>query len=161
MSLLLRIVASSIGIAALTYSVSGTALAARAAAADEQAVIARLQAVLDGFGKRDRVEIAAQLLPGGTATLMRDGQPLQLTFDAFVDRLTAPGPDTHEERIRDPLVRIDGNIAVIWTRFALMVNGRLAKCGTDVVSLVKVDGRWLISSIGDTSRTDCKVEFGR
>jgi hypothetical protein len=156
MSFLLRTVASAIGLAALTYSLSGTALAARAASADEQAVVARLQALLDGLGKRDRAAIAAQLLPGGTATLMRDGTPVQMTFDAFADRLSAPGPDTREERIRDPLVRIDDNIAVIWTRFELVVNGKLARCGTDVVNLVKVDGRWLISSVGDTSRTDCK-----
>lgn len=151
----LTILMGVVAIAALTASSSRVALAAGAGSADEKAVVACLQAVLGGFARRDRAAIVAQLLPGGMATLLRDGKLLQLTFDGFADRLSAPEPEIREERIHDPLVRIDDNIAVVWARFELVVNGKVARCGTDSVNFVKIDGRWLISSVGDTSRTSC------
>jgi len=122
---------------------------------DEKTVIAPLQGVLDGLAARDRSMIAAQLLPGGSATLMRNGKPVQMAFETFADRLSTPGTDMREERIYDPVVHVDNNIAYIWTRYDFLLNGKLDHCGTDSASLVKVDGRWLIASLSDTSRTDC------
>jgi hypothetical protein len=141
---------------AFTLALAAAAMPTQAASSDEKAVIAPLQALLDGLAKRDRALITAQLLPGGSATLMRNGKPVQMSFDAFAERLSAPGTDTREERIFNPLVRVDHDVATIWTRFELVVNGKLEHCGTDIVNLVKVDGRWLISFVGDTSRNECK-----
>lgn len=140
---------------ALTLALSAPTLAEKTGSPEEKAVLVPLQALLDGLAKRDKAAMTAQLLPGGSATLMRNGKPVQLGFDAFVERLSAPGTDTREEQIHNPLIRIDNNIAVIWTRFVLLLNGKVDHCGTDLVNLVKVDGQWLISFIGDTSRTDC------
>jgi len=145
---------------AVVFSVLAAALSAPAPAAeqvspDEKAVTARLQALLEGIARRDKAMLTEQLLPGGSATLMRDGKPLQMGFEAFVERLSAPGTDTREERMYDPLVRIDDDIAIIWTRYQFIRNGKLDHCGTDIVNLVKVGGHWLISSLGDTSRTTC------
>jgi hypothetical protein len=121
----------------------------------EKEVIAPLQGVLDGLAARDKNMIAAQLLPGGSATQMRNGKPVQMAFDTFAERLSAPGTDTRQERIYDPVVHVDNNIAYIWTRYDFVLNGKVDHCGTDSASLVKVDGRWLIASLSDTSRTDC------
>jgi len=136
---------------------TGRADAARAKpfAPEDKEVVASLQGVLDGLAARDRNKIAAQLLPGGSATLMRNGKPMQMPFDVFADRLSSPGSDAREERIYDPIVHIDNNIAYIWARFDFRLNGKMDHCGTDSASLVKVDGRWLIASLSDTSRTDC------
>jgi hypothetical protein len=113
------------------------------------------QARLDGLGKRDKAAMLAQLLPGGSATLMRNGKPVQMTFEALTDRLSQPGSETHEERIREPLIRVDGNVAIIWAPFEFLLNGKVDHCGRDIVTLVRVDERWLIATIGDNSRTDC------
>jgi hypothetical protein len=86
---------------------------------------------------------------------MRNGKPVQMAFDTFAERLSAPGTDTRQERIYDPVVHVDNNIAYIWTRYDFVLNGKVDHCGTDSASLVKVDGRWLIASLSDTSRTDC------
>jgi hypothetical protein len=139
----------------MALALSSSALAAKAASSEEKAVLAPLQALLDGLAKRDKSMMAAQLLPGGSATLMRNGKPVQLGFDAFVERLSAPGTDTREERIYDPLIRIDNNIAIIWARFDFFLNGKIDHCGTDVVSLAKVNDQWLISFLTDTGRTEC------
>jgi hypothetical protein len=140
---------------ALTLALSGPTLAAKTPSPEEKAVLSRLQALMDGLARRDKAAMAALLLPGGSVTLMRNGKPVQMGFDAFVERLSAPGTDTREERIVNPLIRIDDNIAIIWTRFVFVLDGKVDHCGTDIVNLVKVDGQWLISAVGDTSRTAC------
>jgi len=128
---------------------------AKSPSAEEQAVLAAFHAVLDGLAHRDRAAILAPLLPGGTATLMRNGKPVQLTFEALAERLSQPGAASHEERIRDPLVRIDDNVAIVWAPFEFLIDGKVDHCGRDSVQLVRVDGHWLIASIADNSRTDC------
>jgi hypothetical protein len=122
---------------------------------EEQAVLAPFQAVLDGIAQHDQLLIRKQLLPGGMVTLLRNGQPLQLHFDAFVDHIRPGGSEKIEERMHDPLVRIDDNIAVIWTPYTFHVGDKVDHCGTDLVNLVRLDGHWLIASIADNSRKDC------
>lgn len=128
---------------------------ARAQTPDEQAVLAPVQAMFDGMAKRDATAIKAPTLPGGTMVLMRDGKPVQMTFDAFAERVGKPGTTQIEERIHDPLVRIDNDLAVVWAPFDFLVNGKVDHCGTDLFNLVHQDGKWLIASVADTGRKDC------
>ena len=122
---------------------------------EDQAVLAPVQALFDGMTKRDAAAIKAPLLPGGTMVLMRDGKPTQMTFEAFADRVGKPGTSHIEERIHDPLVRIDNDLAVVWAPFEFLVDGRVDHCGTDLFNLVRQDGRWLIASVADTGRKVC------
>lgn len=117
----------------------------------EEAVLMPLQKVLEGIAKHDRDEVQRQLLPGGSATLMRDGKPVQLSFDAFVERIPE-STEQLEERIHDPQIRIDDNIAIIWAPYEFFIHGVIDHRGTDVVYLIREDGQWLIAAIGDNSR---------
>jgi Putative lumazine-binding len=126
-----------------------------AATPEEQAVLAPVKAMFDGMAKRDAAAIKKPLLPGGTMVLMRDGKPTQMTFEAFAERVGKPGTTQIEERIHDPLVRIDNDLAVVWAPFEFLVDGRVDHCGTDLFNLVRSDGKWLIASVADTGRKDC------
>jgi Putative lumazine-binding len=126
-----------------------------AATPDEQAVLTPVQAMFDGMAKRDAAAIKEPLLPGGSMVLMRDGKPTQMAFEAFADRVGKPGTSQIEERIHDPLVRIDNDLAVVWAPFDFLVNGKVDHCGTDLFNLVRQDGKWLIAAIADTGRKDC------
>jgi hypothetical protein len=125
---------------------------------EQQEVFAPFQALLDGVAKRDHELVRKQLFPGGMATLIRDGQPLQLHFDAFVERLPTTGTVKLEELIHDPVVHIDDNIAVIWAPYTFTFDGKMHHCGTNIITLIRRDGRWLISGIADNSRTDCPAK---
>jgi hypothetical protein len=127
-----------------------------AATPEEQAVLTPVKAMFDGMAKRDAAAIKEPLLPGGTMVLMRDGKPTQMTFDAFADRVGRPGTTLIEERIHDPLVRIDNDLAVIWAPFDFLIDGKIDHCGTDLFNLVRKDGKWLIASVADTGRKDCR-----
>jgi hypothetical protein len=127
----------------------------RAATPDEQAVLVPINAMFDGMAQRDAAAIKAPTLPGGTMVLMRDGKPAQMTFEAFADRVGKPGKTQIEERIHDPLVRIDNDLAMVWAPFDFLVDGKVDHCGTDLFNLVRTDGKWLIASVADTGRKDC------
>jgi len=129
-----------------------------AATPEEQAVLAPVKAMFDGMAKRDSAAIKEPLLPGGMMVLMRDGTPTQMTFEAFADRVGRPGTTQIEERIHDPLVRIDNDLAMVWAPFEFLVDGQVDHCGTDLFNLVRKDGKWLIASIADTGRKDCPVK---
>ncbi|HXY03116.1 MAG TPA: nuclear transport factor 2 family protein [Terriglobales bacterium] len=123
--------------------------------AEQQAVLAPITQLFDGMAQRDAAMIKKPLLSGGTMVLMRDGKPSQMTFEDFADRVGKPGTTQIQERIHDPLVRIDHDLAVVWAPFEFLVDGKVDHCGTDLFNLVRTDGKWVIASIADTGRKDC------
>lgn len=137
---------------------AATPLSAEALTQDEQAVLAPINAMFDAMAKRDAAAMKKPLLPGGGMVLMRDGKPTQMTFDAFADLVGKPGKSQIEERIHDPLVRIDNDLAVVWAPFEFLVDGKVDHCGTDLFNLVRADGKWLIASVADTGRKDCAAK---
>ena len=143
-------------IAAILLTISTASL--RAATPEEQAILAPVNAMFDGMAKRDAAAIKEPLLAGGTMVLMRDGKPTQMTFEAFAEHVGKPGTTQIEERIHDPLIRIDNDLAVVWAPFEFLVNGKVDHCGTDLFNLVRQDGKWLIASIADTGRKDCSAK---
>jgi len=129
-----------------------------AATPEERAVLAPVKAMFDGMARRDAAAIKEPLLPGGMMVLMLDGKPAQMTFEAFADRVGRPGTTQIEERIHDPLVRIDNDLAMVWAPFEFLIDGKVDHCGTDLFNLVRKDGKWLIASVADTGRKDCAVK---
>ena len=129
-----------------------------AQSAEEQAVLAPIHAMFDGMSKRDAAAIKAPTLSGGTMVLMRDGKPAQMTFEAFAERVGKPGTTQIEERIHDPLVRIDNDLAVVWAPFDFLVDGKVDHCGTDLFNMVRVDGKWMIASVADTGTKTCPAK---
>jgi len=131
---------------------------AYAATPEEQAVLAPIQAMFDGMAKRDAAAIKEPTLPGGVMVLMRDGKPTQMTFEDFAARVGKPGKTQIQERIHNPLVRIDNDLAMVWAPFEFLSDGKVDHCGTDLFNLVRKDGKWLIASVADTGRKDCGAQ---
>lgn len=125
-------------------------------AADDTAVLAPVQAFFTAMSRYDQAGMRMQVLPTGMATLMRHGKPVQLALGDFVDHVK-PGKARIEERIHDPQVRVDDDIAMVWAPYVFLLDGKPHHCGTDVFNLARVDGRWLITGIADNSR-DCPAK---
>src|SRR5271154_5104107 len=124
----------------------------------DASVLVPIDAMFHGMTERDPAAIKAAALPGTVLVLMRDGKPAQMTIEAFADRVGRPGKTHIEERIHDPLVRIDHDLAMVWAPFEFLVDGKVDHCGTDLFNLVREDGKWLIASVADTGRKDCSVK---
>jgi len=139
--------------------VASTAPAVRAQS-DKDAALAVVKKVFDGMRARDTALMRSLFAPGGRLIGIgsRDGGPP--TMQALepsvwlngVARGTGPGPD---ERIFDPAIQIDDNIAQVWTYYELWVGTRLNHCGYDAFFLVKLGDEWKIGQVADTRRTDC------
>jgi putative lumazine-binding protein len=127
-------------------------------ATEQQAVLAPIQQMFDGMSARDAAAIKKPVLAGGVMVLMRDGKPIQMTFEDFATRVGKPGNTKIEERIHDPLVRIDHDLAVVWAPFEFLSDGKVDHCGTDLFNLVHTDGKWIIASVADTGRQDCAAK---
>jgi hypothetical protein len=127
----------------------------QASTPEEQAIFKPVQKIMDGMAQRNHAMVKEQLFPGGMATLIREGKPLQLHFVAFVERLPTTGATKLEERLYDPLVRVDDDIAVVWIPYRYFIDDKLDHCGTDLFSLIRRDARWLVSAIADNSRKAC------
>jgi len=124
---------------------------------EQQAALKPLQLMCDGLVKKDFKLIQDQLLPGGMATQIREGKPIQMTFDFFDTRLQQLFETSHdqfEETLYHPAVRIDHDIAVIWAPYVFTVNGKMDHCGTNVFTMYRESGRWLVSNVADNGRND-------
>jgi hypothetical protein len=155
----MKIVASSSVVFFLTgVMVTGVLISSHAATTEKQAVLAPVMALFDSMSKRDAELISKPLLTGGSMVLMRDGKPVQMTFQDFAERVAKPGTTHIEERIHDPLVRIDNDLAVVWAPFEFLEDGKVDHCGTDLFNLVHTNGKWLIASIADTGRNNCSLK---
>lgn len=145
------------GSAAWFLTVGKKAWGAAPLTPEERAVLQPIQNLFEGLAKPDPELIRGQLVPEGSATLYRNGQFLQMSLSGLADRLAKviSDPDKFEERIHDPLIRIDDNIAVVWAPYEALKNGKLDHCGTNLFSLIYRDGRWLIASVTDNSRQNC------
>jgi hypothetical protein len=142
---------------ALTGLISATCASSTlyASTPEEQAVLAPIQAMFDGMTARDAAAIKKPVLPGGIMVLMRDGKPAKMTIEEFADKVGRPGKAHIEERIHDPIIRIDNDLAMVWAPFDFLVDGKVDHCGTDLFNLVRQEGQWAISSIADTGHKDC------
>jgi hypothetical protein len=131
-----------------------------AATPEEDAVLAPIHAMFAGMSARDAAAIKLPAIPGATMVLMRDGKPTTMTIEAFADRVGKPSPNAKpiEERIHDPLIKIDNDLAVVWAPFDFYADGKVDHCGTDLFNLIRTDGKWLIASVADTGRKDCPAK---
>ena len=123
--------------------------------AQDSAVLAPIDALFAGMARRDPDAIKAAALPGTGLILMREGKPEQMTIEAFADHVAKPSHSRIEERIHQPLIRVDHDLAVVWAPFEFLVDGKPDHCGTDLFNLVHTDGKWLIAGIADTGNKDC------
>jgi len=121
---------------------------------EEAAVFAPVATLFRALATADAALMRDILGGAGSAAICRDGRFLKMSLADLAERLiqVTGGPDRFEERMDDPLIRIDDNIAVVWGAYTAFKNGLPHHRGSNLISLIKEDGRWRIASVTDTSR---------
>jgi hypothetical protein len=61
--------------------------------------------------------------------------------------------DGFKERITNPDIRIDGDIAMVWAPFTIERGGKIVACGMDHFDMIRENGAWKIMNISFSSRT--------
>ncbi|MGH7502422.1 MAG: nuclear transport factor 2 family protein [Longimicrobiales bacterium] len=123
---------------------------------EEQAVRAVVERLFEGMLARDTAKMRETMSP--VAQLLgrsQDGQTLRWgSVDGFLQSVArGQGPGANE-RIYNPEIRIDGELAAVWTFYTLHVGERFIHCGYDAFHLARTDAGWKIVSIADTRRTE-------
>lgn len=111
----------------------------------------------------DSVALMQCFAPGSvlqTVSKSREGKVTVRTepipdFASSVGKLNRNEAD---ERIVYDVIRIDGELAMVWTPYQLYFKGNFNHCGVNSFQLVKLDGAWKIQYIIDTRRTEACVE---
>ena len=124
--------------------------------ADAAAVMAPINAVFAAFEAGDASAMLRHVYVDGRVTAVgprADGAQgvRQMSWTQFAERIK---PDaTFQERISDPAIDIDGDIAMVWAPFVVRVGGKVSNCGFDHFDLVRENGTWKIMNVTFSSRT--------
>jgi uncharacterized protein (TIGR02246 family) len=151
-------------LAVMTLASLGPApLRAQDSAAEVVAVVQRL---FDAMRAKDTVALRAVFHPEATLTgLGRDQQGHVVVRAVPAARFIAgiAGATAHlDEQFWNPEVRIDGDLATVWTRYTFYADGALSHCGVDAFQLARMDDGWKIIQIADTRRREgCTGPPGR
>jgi len=121
-------------------------------------IMAVVQKVFDAMRTRDTslLSVAFDTSARLVGVRTRDGaSTITLTtasqFGAAIAR--APAGDVWNERIFEPEVRIDGDVAQVWAYYTFHRNKEFSHCGVDAFMLRRLGAQWKITQLSDSRRT--------
>ena len=78
---------------------------------------------------------------------IQDGEPVVGHFSNadWLDGLAGKRDDWYEAFTEDPIVLVEGDVAVVWGRYVFEVNGETSHVGTDAFNLVRTADGWRIA----------------
>ncbi len=85
--------------------------------------------------------------PDGTQLVRR------MAGTEFADGLQ-PGTERLEEVMPDPIVAIDGDVAMVFGRYVFRIDGAISHCGSNHFDMIRRDGVWKIAAITWNQTTD-------
>lgn len=125
-------------------------------AADKSAILAPVDAALAALETQDSAALLRHVYPDGRVTAVgttASGSTglRQSSWTEYAARMK-PG-NGFRERITDPRIEIDGDIALVWAPFTIERVGKITACGYDHFDMVRQAGAWKIMNITFSSRT--------
>ena len=138
--------------------VSGTPEPALAPAARE--VVEVVEQLFDAMRAADTAGVRGVFHPDARFYIAAPGEAGSTIavrdVDGFV-RSIASAPGRADERMFDPEVRVDGDIASVWTYYELSLGERFSHCGTDAFELARGSDGWRILTITwNVKREGCR-----
>lgn len=86
--------------------------------------------------------------------LQQDGAPVVRFGDleGFATSVGGANPGDFDERLGNPQIRIDDNLATVFTPYAFYLRGQLSHCGVNVFLIARTGDDWKIVGLADTRR---------
>ncbi len=117
-----------------------------AQAADEQAVILVVENLFTAMQTKDIALIERTMTPQAFVIGVGDSGMSQSARDDFTSSIGGAGVELIE-RMWDPEVRIDGQVAQLWAPYDFYLGAEFSHCGSDAFHFVKVDGEWKMAGV--------------
>lgn len=149
----------TITLSALLALLSITPLVAQSPAdSSEQQVRQAVAKLFDGMRARDTVGLRAVLDSNArlVTTFNRNGAPMTDVTPAmdFIRLITTAAPgQLLDERIEGTEVRVEDNLASVWTRYRFYLGPQFSHCGIDAFLLARTTDGWKIIALADTRRS--------
>jgi hypothetical protein len=155
--LLLGILALSLAGCATASRVPGDTAVGAGSPAAEAEVIAVAEALFSAMRTRDTTAIRALFVPEVQIVSLRAGrtssaEPQGRSVSQFITSIARPG-DELRERMWDPRVQMDGELATLWAPYDFHIGERFSHCGYDAFHLVRQGGEWRIAALTYTVQT--------
>jgi hypothetical protein len=125
---------------------------------EEQAVLVPINKLFAAMTAKDGAAMLVQANPAGRLTGTSDAGAKSMSWSEFAAQFK-PGDGTSlEERlVGAPAIEIDGDIAMVWSPYIFLIDGKLSHCGIDHFDLVRdPGGAWKVLNITWSKRkTNC------
>lgn len=118
--------------------------------------------IFNGMRAGDSARVASHFTPDATMksiSIKEDGSPSiqNGSLQGWLDAIGTPREEMLDERLWDVETRVDGNLAQVWTYYALYVGKKYHHCGVDAFQLFHDGDNWKVFHIADTRRADCDI----
>lgn len=124
---------------------------------DEEVAKQTVNRLFAGMKASDTAMVRSTFSSGAilqTVIKNREGRVLVRTepVDSFVHFLSKPHTEVYDERIVFDVVKIDGDLASVWTPYQFYLGQKFQHCGVNSFQLVRLNGVWKIQYLIDTRR---------
>ncbi len=117
---------------------------------DRAAITDVVQRAFDAIETNDQAAWAEVLTSKGMYTSIRGAAgERRIGFQTYAEAAenTTPPPNAYLERWWDPIILVDGDIAMVWTPYDFLIDGKFSHSGIDAIVLLRSDAGWKIASI--------------
>ncbi|MEM1123261.1 MAG: nuclear transport factor 2 family protein [Bacteroidota bacterium] len=131
----------------------------------EQSVIQTIKTLFDGMRAGDSTIVRSGLHPDAhlqSSFTNKEGVPVLQggSIDRWVASVGTPHDEVYDEKIWSYKVRIDDNLASVWTDYTFYLGEKLSHCGVNAFHLANTADGWKIAHITDTRRREnCITEM--
>lgn len=127
------------------------------AQSDEERVKQVISSLFDGMRASDSNMIHSAFTSSAilqTIAKNKEGQTVIYSekIAAFITGITRPHKENYDERITFDMIRIDGDLASVWTPYQFFLGDKFSHCGVNSFQLVRLNNEWKIQYIIDTRR---------
>ena len=134
------------------------------AQSDSTAVMSVVRQMFDGMRNADSASVRAVFVPGARfASVDTRTTPSSVRYDSVGGWITgiANSNKRWNEQIYDVQLRVDGDMAQVWTPYTFYLDGKWRHCGVNSMELLKVGGAWKLTQLSDTRRREnCRDPLG-
>lgn len=125
--------------------------------AEKKEVRKVIDQLFDGMRKGDSAQVRKIFFPNATlnTSFVNSKGESKLHRDSigsFIKAIGTPHKEVWDERLLSCEIKIDDNLATVWTRYAFYVDDVYSHEGVNAFQLAKTEGSWKILVITDTRR---------
>lgn len=145
---------SSVRLAALTALLALASAPAAAQSTEHDAAYQVVTRLFDSMRARDTAAMRSAFVPNASMQSLTAGGVRFDAVDGWISGIgRAPAGLVLDERLANPVVHVDGDLANVWVDYWFFAGDRFSHCGVDAFLLAKQAGAWKVFSVVDTRRT--------